>query len=119
MIGNGRKPVSVARKNRKLIWKEIRELKTFTSKDIEQRTKVLSGTIFSYLKALEKAGILHTELQNGKGGLRRNIYTLIKDTGAMAPVVSIRYQKRQADGSYKTVPLDIAADFDELSPEKD
>lgn len=88
MIGNGRKPVSVARKNRKLIWKEIRELKTFTSKDIEQRTKVLSGTIFSYLKALEKAGILHTELQNGKGGLRRNIYTLIKDTGAMAPVVS-------------------------------
>lgn len=41
MIGNGRKPVSVARKNRKLIWKEIRELKTFTSKDIEQRTKVL------------------------------------------------------------------------------
>lgn len=31
----------------------------------------------------------------------------------------IRYQKRQVDGSYKTIPLDIAADFDEPSPEKD
>ncbi len=87
MIENGRKPVSVARKNRKLIWKEIRSLKTFTSKDIELRTKVLSGTVYSYLKALVKAEILHKETLPGKGGLRKNRYTLLKDIGAKAPVV--------------------------------
>lgn len=62
MLNTGRKPVSVAPKNRKLIWKVIRELKTFTVRDIEDRTKVINRTIFSYLTVLEKAQILSKEL---------------------------------------------------------
>lgn len=90
MLNTGRKPVSVAPKNRKLIWKVIRELKTFTVRDIEDRTKVINRTIFSYLTVLEKAQILSKEAvyQKDKGCLRTNVYTLIKDMGATAPVVS-------------------------------
>lgn len=62
MIDTGRKPVSVAPKNRKLVWKVIRELKTFTLRDIENKVKVKNSTIFSYLKALEKAQILNKEV---------------------------------------------------------
>ena len=67
MMETGRKPVSVAPKNRKLIWKEIRELKTFTTKDIELRTKILGGTVYSYLKALVKS--------RKKADIRSNVYT--------------------------------------------
>lgn len=90
MIDTGRKPVSVAPKNRKLVWKVIRELKTFTLRDIENKVKVKNSTIFSYLKALEKAQILNKEViyQKEKGCLRTNVYTLVKDMGAMAPVVN-------------------------------
>ena len=90
MLNTGRKPVSVAPKNRKLIWKVIRELKTFTVRDIEDRTKVINRTIFSYLTVLEKAQILSKEAvyQKDKGCLRTNVYTIIKDMGATAPVVS-------------------------------
>ena len=68
----------------------IRELKTFTLRDIENKVKVKNSTIFSYLKALEKAQILNKEViyKKEKGCLRTNVYTLVKDMGAMAPVVN-------------------------------
>ncbi len=72
MIDTGRKPVSVAPKNRKLVWKVIRELKTFTLRDIENKVKVKNSTIFSYLKALEKAQILNKEVIYQKKRLLKN-----------------------------------------------
>ncbi|MBS4773402.1 MAG: hypothetical protein KHX55_03900 [Proteobacteria bacterium] len=90
MLETGRKPVSVAPKNRKMVWKVIRELKHFTIRDIEDRTKIQPRTITSYLQALERAEIIDKRAvyQPNRGCLRTNEYNLLKDLGAMAPVVN-------------------------------
>lgn len=90
MLETGRKPVSVAPKNRKMVWKVIRELKHFTIRDIEDRTKIQPRTITSYLQALERAEIINKEVvyKPNRGCLRTNIYNLTKDTGVMAPVIN-------------------------------
>lgn len=90
MIETGRKPVSVAPKNRKMIWAVIRELKNFTVRNIEDRTKILPRTITSYLQSLEKAQIISKKVvyAEGRGCLRTNVYNLKKDLGVNAPVVN-------------------------------
>lgn len=85
----GRRPVSVAPKNRKLIWCVIRAMKTFTVKDIHYKTEINPRTISCYLQNLEKAEIVIKEaLSVGKGCLKTNRYTLLKDLGVIAPVVN-------------------------------
>lgn len=90
MIQTGRRPVSVAPKNRKMIWAVIRELKTFTIRNLEDRTKIAPRTITSYLQALEKAEIINKNVvyATGRGCLRTNEYKLLKDLGVNAPVVN-------------------------------
>ncbi len=89
METRGRRPVSIAPKNRKLIWSVIRALKTFTVKDIYYKTDINQRTITCYLQNLEKAEIVIKELETiGKGCLKTSRYTLIKDVGVVAPVVN-------------------------------
>ncbi len=88
MVNTGRKPVSVASNNRKLVWKAIRELKEFTVKNIFYKTDVQPRTVLSYLQNLEKAGILDKNIDITNGCLKTNKYTLIKDMGLLAPVVN-------------------------------
>lgn len=90
MIDTGRKPVSVAPKNRKMIWKVIRDLKHFTIRNIEDKTKIQPRTIASYLQSLERAEIIdkHPVYQPHRGCLRTNEYNLLKDMGVMAPVIN-------------------------------
>ncbi len=73
--------------NRELIWKVIRELKTFRVRDIEDKTGVHERTILSYLQALTKSEILEKKKVNiaGHGSLTRTEYTLLKDLGVNTP----------------------------------
>lgn len=75
---------------REALWKAIRELKTFTPKEVRMETRCSVGQVEDYLKALHAAGLI--ERIEGERGR----YALVKDPGAVAP-------RLRRDGSEVTV----------------
>jgi hypothetical protein len=68
------------------LWRTIRALRTFTFHDLEIITAISMPAVRTYVSLLKAGGYLRvTPLKNHRGA--RNIYVLIKDTGAKVPTV--------------------------------
>jgi hypothetical protein len=79
---------SPAPTDRERIWALIREIKTFTSRDIALKTRIprSGGAIRDYLAALEKAGFVRVLAEKKRGVF--NLYELARDIGVEAPRVN-------------------------------
>lgn len=95
MIGKDGKPLLVGIKNANM-WRSMRILKVFSYVDIEAHAStrehpVAAGTVRDYIHMLYVAGYLDmVKKPENKGkhrGLTPAVYTLVKDTGAKAPMV--------------------------------
>jgi hypothetical protein len=96
-----RKPVHTIRhgESRDAIWATIRELVTFTVRDIWLHTRLSKSTIQDYLQGLARAGYLTiTGTRPADFGSKATIYTLTRDVGIDAPRV-------RRDGSLVTQGL--------------
>lgn len=70
------------------LWAAMREMKTFTVRDLYQHTGTGERTAWEYVKSLTKAGYLALRAaQQTNTGQSMHIYELVKDIGIEAPRV--------------------------------
>lgn len=91
-LKTGRTPVHLMNsakrlRGREAIWVKIRELKTFTLRDLWLDTDISPGTIRTFVIALEKAGFLSSEKKTRRSTPPYYEFTLIKDVGIDCPKV--------------------------------
>jgi len=98
-VGRKRIDLSVNAKHpegRQVIWSTIRTLKSFSTSDIEDKTRIKETTIRTYLEGLEKAGFIKKTGERKAGPYPKSfkavVWTLSKDVGADAPRVTRKGQ---------------------------
>ncbi len=113
-LKTGRKPVHLMKAStglggRDIIWKAIRELKTFTKQDLLYKTDVNLGTICTFLTSLENADyISKKEIKKQKNNMPLFEYCLIKDIGVDAPKVrkdGSRVKPKATDNMWRTMRI--------------
>jgi hypothetical protein len=92
-LKTGRKPIHLTSINKKpygreAVWIKIRELKTFTRKDLIYSTNVNPGTIKTFLECLENGNFVTKKDILVDGRYHAFEYTLIKDIGLNCPRIS-------------------------------
>jgi hypothetical protein len=73
---------------RTALWAAMREMKTFTVRDLFQHTGAAERTAWEYVKSLEKAGYVSMRATGeSASGKSMHIYELVNDIGIEAPRV--------------------------------